>query len=63
MQPHEFDAFTGMVSGVADALGKPVPSEHGLVIWWNALKHYDLSAIADVHFDFVGNLDRFISDS
>jgi hypothetical protein len=57
MQEHEYDAFAGMISGVADALGKKVPSAHGLVIWWNALRHLDLAAVGEALSRHVANPD------
>lgn len=57
MREEDFDAFSDMLSGVMDALGKKVPSAHGLVIWFRALAHYDLAGISEAFSRYVRNPD------
>lgn len=57
MNKSDFNEFTTLINAVSDFYGKSV-SEIALSLWWNALKHFDLSAIREALSAHVRNPDN-----
>lgn len=57
MTQDDFENFREILSAVGDMYGKPM-SEFALLLWWGALKNYDLRAIRDALSRHVQNPDN-----